>query len=84
MTAGLHAFQRGDFEQAAMRWQAAAHAYASMHQPQAQSNALTHLARAYEALGHDDRAAHSLQTALQLAEQAGDHLQVAIVFNWAT
>jgi len=81
MTEGLHAFQRGDFEQAAMRWQAAAHAYASRHQPQAQSHALTHLARAYEALGHDDRAAHSLQTALQLAEQAGDHLQVAIVLN---
>jgi len=81
MAEGLYAFQRGDFEQAAMRWQAAAHAYASMQQPQAQSNALTHLARAYEALGHDDRAIYSLQTALQLAEQVGDPRRAAMAFE---
>jgi tetratricopeptide (TPR) repeat protein len=81
MTEGQYAFQRGDFEQAAMQWQAAAHAYASMQQPQAQSHALTHLARAYEALGHDDRAIYSLQTALQLAEQVGDPRRAAMAFE---
>ena len=56
MADGRHAFQRGDFAGAVTRWQQAAHLYAERKQPQARSVALTHLARAYEALGHADRA----------------------------
>ena len=52
---GLAAFQRGDFEGAAASRQAAARLAAETKQPQAHSLALTHLARAYAALGHDDR-----------------------------
>ena len=52
MAKGLAAFQRGDFEGAAASWQAAARLYAETKQPQAHSLALTHLARAYAALGH--------------------------------
>src|SRR5262245_33046601 len=52
LATGLAAFQRGDFEGAAASWQAAARLYANTKQPQAQSLALTHLARAYTALGH--------------------------------
>jgi tetratricopeptide (TPR) repeat protein len=71
MATGQVAFQRGDFEGAAASWRTAARLYANTKQPQAHSLALTHLARAYAALGHDDQAAQSLRTALQLAEEAG-------------
>ena len=71
MANGQAAFQRGDFEGAATSWQVAARLYADTKQPQAHSLALTHLARAYAALGHDDQAVQSLRTALRLAEEAG-------------
>ena len=79
LAAGLEAFQRGDIEAAAKAWQEAARLSAEAKQPQAHSLALTHLAQAYEALGHYSEAAHSLQAALKLAEHAGDRTQVAIV-----
>ena len=75
MATGQAAFQRGDFEGAAASWQAAARLYAATKQPQAQSLALTHLARAYAALGHDDQAVQSLRAALRLAEEAGEPTQ---------
>ena len=81
MADGRQAFQRGDFAGAATRWQQAAHLYAEIKQPQAHSVALTHLARAYEALGHADRAEDSLRTALPLAEHAGDQAQVALILG---
>ena len=60
MAQGVDAFQRGDMEQAALMWQQAARDYAAAGQRQAHSIALTHLARAYVALGHHDRAAEGL------------------------
>lgn len=81
MTAGYDAFRRGDMAAAAHHWQAAARDYEATKQPQAHSVALTYLAQAYAALGHYDRAASSLDTALLLAEQVGDRIQVARV--WA-
>lgn len=80
MTRGMNAFRRGDMEQAAILWQQAARDYAAAHQLQAQSVALTHLARAYTALGHSDRARQSLYTALHSAKAAGDVRQTALVF----
>jgi CHAT domain-containing protein len=79
MTQGVDAFQRGDMEQAALMWQQAARDYAAAGQLQAQSAALTHLARAYIALGHHDRAAEGLQVALHSARTAGAARQVALV-----
>jgi tetratricopeptide (TPR) repeat protein len=81
MVHGRQSFERGDFAGAVARWQQAAHLYAESKQPQARSVALTHLARAYEALGHADRAEDSLRTALPLAEQAGDQAQVALILG---
>ncbi|HEY7491000.1 MAG TPA: tetratricopeptide repeat protein, partial [Candidatus Tectomicrobia bacterium] len=81
MAEGLEAFQRGDIERAAARWQEAAHLYARTQQPQAHRIALTHLAHAYEALGHYSQAVDSLYTALRLAEDAGDRTQVALILG---
>jgi CHAT domain-containing protein len=81
MATGLAVFQRGDFEGAAVSWQAAARLAAETRQPQAQSLALTYLARAYAALGHDDRAVQSLRTALQVAEEAGEPTQQARILG---
>ena len=81
MADGHHAFQRGDFAGAVTSWQQAAHLAAAAQQPQARSVALTHMARAYAALGHADRAEASLRTALPLAEQGGDQAQVALILG---
>lgn len=81
LAAGHEAYQHGDFEAAAARWQAAAHGYARARQPQAHSVALTHLARAYEALGHYRQVQENLRLALQAAEQAEDRGQQAIVLG---
>jgi CHAT domain-containing protein len=79
MAQGVDAFERGDMEQAALMWQRAARDYAATGQRQAQSVALTHLARAYIALGHHDRAAEALQLALHRAKVAGAARQMALV-----
>jgi CHAT domain-containing protein len=81
MADGRQAFQRGDFSGAVTHWQQAAHFYAEHKQPQAQSRALTLLARAYASLGHADRAEDNLRTALPLAEHAGDQAQVALILG---
>lgn len=81
MAEGLEAFQRGDIERAAASWQHAAQVYADTQQPHARSVALTHLAQAYEALGHYSQAEDSLRTALTLAEAAGYRTQVAIILG---
>jgi hypothetical protein len=52
MAEGLHAFQQGEIEQAAVCWREAARLYAGTFQAQAHSDVLTHLASAYAALGH--------------------------------
>lgn len=78
---GHRAFQRGDFAGAVTHWQQAAQRAAAAQQPQVHSLALTHMARAYTALGHTDRAEASLRTARPLAEQAGAPAQVALILG---
>jgi CHAT domain-containing protein len=78
---GLQAFQHGEIEQAAVHWREAARLYAGTSQVQAHSAALSHLASAYEALGHYGQAAQSLREALQLAEQSADRTQIATVLG---
>ena len=78
---GLQAFHQGAFDQAVQHWQAAAQQYARSAQPLAHSKALTHLAQAYQALGHYRKAHDSLTTAYRLAQQVGDQTQLASVLG---
>src|SRR6267143_1907452 len=78
---GLQLFQRGDFEQAVVSWNEAARRAAQAQQPQAQSVALTHVAQAYQALGHYRQAVQSLEAALALAQRTADRAQTAAVLG---
>ena len=51
MAEGRKAFQQGAFEQAVLHWREAARLYEQAAKPEQQSEALTHLAQAYQALG---------------------------------
>jgi tetratricopeptide (TPR) repeat protein len=81
MAQGWSAWQRGAFEEAVRSWLDAALRYAQTAQPRTQSVALTQLARAYQALGQYRQASQSLSSALELAQQAGDRVQVATVLG---
>ncbi len=81
MTRGMHACHRGVFEDAAQLWQEVAARYAQAKQAQAQAQALTHLAQAYQALGHYGKARVSLEAAQILAEQFDDRTQLAAVLG---
>jgi tetratricopeptide (TPR) repeat protein len=78
---GLQSFQRGGFEQAVVSWSEAARRAEKAQQPKAQSVALTHLAQAYQALGHYRQAVQSLEAALALAKRAGDRAQIAAILG---
>jgi CHAT domain-containing protein len=77
MAEGRKAFQQGAFEQAVLHWREAARLYEQAAQPEQQSEALTHLAQADQALGQYQEALSSLTLALTLAKQAGDQTQIA-------
>ncbi len=81
MAQGWSAWQRGAFEEAVRAWLEAARHHEQARQPRGQSTALTQLAHAYQALGQYRQAAQSLSSALALAQQAGDRIQVATVLG---
>ena len=81
MAQGWSAWQRGAFEEAVRSWQGAAQRYAQAGQPRVQSEALTQLAHAYQALGQYHKAEQSLSLALDLAQKAGDWVQAATVLG---
>src|SRR5215467_1604095 len=81
MAQGWSAWQRGAFEEAVRSWQDAAQRYAQARQPRAQSDALTQLARAYQALGQYRKAVQNLSLALELARKSGDRTQAAAVLG---
>ena len=81
MAQGWSAWQRGAFEEAVRAWLAAAQRYEQAHQPRAQSDALTQLAHAYQALGQYRKAVQNLSSALSLAQKAGDRAQAAAVLG---
>src|SRR6266850_820172 len=60
---------------------AGAQHYEQARQPRAQSDALTQLAHAYQALGQYRKAVQNLSSALALAQQAGDRTQAATVLG---
>jgi CHAT domain-containing protein/lipopolysaccharide biosynthesis regulator YciM len=78
---GLQAFQRGDFEQAVVAWGEVARRAEQAQQPHVHSVALTHLAQAYQALGHYQQAVQSLEVALVLATRTADRAQIAAVLS---
>jgi CHAT domain-containing protein/Tfp pilus assembly protein PilF len=77
MEQGLTSFQRGDFEQAILSWVEAANLYEKEHNSGKQTEALTHLSRAYESIGQYKNALKNLETALILAEKTGDWARMA-------
>src|SRR5215813_8431793 len=81
MAEGRNAFQQGAFEEAVLHWREAARLYEQAAQPEQQSQALTHLAQAYQALGQYQEVFSSLSLALTLAKQAGDQTQIASVLH---
>ena len=78
---GEQLFQRGDFEQAVASWSEAARRAEQAQQPHAHSVALTHLAQAYQALGHYREAVQSLEAALALAQRLADRTRIAAVLG---
>jgi CHAT domain-containing protein len=74
---GTQAFRRGDFEEAASNWAAAAYLYEKAGNAREQTRALTHLSEAYTALGSYQEAAKTLGLALGVAERSRDPAGVA-------
>lgn len=81
MEQGFKAYRQGAFEEAALHWLEAARLFEQAGQPREESNALTHLSQAYEALGVYTKAVTSLELALARAGQAGDQAQIAAVLG---
>ena len=81
MEQGLKAYRQGAFEEAALHWLEAARLFEQAGKPREESNALTHLSQAYEALGVYTKAVTSLELALARAGQAGDQTQTAAVLG---
>src|SRR5713226_8120494 len=81
MAEGRKAFQQGAFEQAVLHWREAARLYERAAQPEQQSEALTHLAQADQALGQYQEVFSSLTLALTLAKQSGDQTQIASILH---
>lgn len=81
MDEGVSSFQRGDFEQAALNWAEAAKLYEREKKFSQQTNALTHLAQAYQAVGQYKEAFKNLESALVLSEKSGDRTQTALVLG---
>ncbi|MEW6298186.1 MAG: CHAT domain-containing protein [Thermodesulfobacteriota bacterium] len=78
---GLQAFRRGSYAEAIDSWQAAARFYEQAGQYGDQSEALTHLASAYQALGRYAEAAASLDLALTAAKQVNDQARIALALS---
>lgn len=81
MVQGLRAFQRGAFEQAAARWIEAARLYEREGKPGKQSEALTLVSQAYQAIGQYKQALKTLEFGLVLAQKSGDRTRIASVLG---
>ena len=81
MEQGLHAYQRGSFDQALAAWKQAADLYERDGKAGEQSRALAQAARASESLGQVSQAFQQLELALTLAQQTGDRVRIAGVLE---
>src|SRR5580765_687704 len=71
MTQGLHAYQRGSFDQALAAWKQAADLYERDGKIGEQSRALMQAAQASQSLGQISQALQQSELALTLAQQVG-------------
>lgn len=81
MQQGLHAYQRGSFDQALAAWKQAADLYERDGKVGEQSRALAQAAQASESLGQVNQALQQLELALTLAQQTGDRARIAAVME---
>src|SRR5580765_1219952 len=81
MTQGLHAYQRGSFDQALAAWRQAADLYERDGKIGEQSRALAQAAQASESLGQVSQALQQLELALTLAQQTGNRARIAVVME---
>jgi CHAT domain-containing protein len=81
MTQGLHAYQRGSFDQALAAWKQAAQLYEQSGKVREQSQALVQAAQASESLGQVSQALQRLELALTLAQQIADRSWIATVLE---
>ena len=81
MTQGLHAYQRGSFDQALAAWKQAADLYEQAGKIGGQSQALSRAAQASESLGQISQALQQLELALTLAQQTRDRIRIAVVLE---
>jgi tetratricopeptide (TPR) repeat protein len=81
MTQGLHAYQRGSFDQALAAWKQAAELYERHGRIEKQSRALAQAAQASESLGQVSQALQQLELALTLAQQTGDRARITAVME---
>ncbi|HEY0076485.1 MAG TPA: tetratricopeptide repeat protein, partial [Abditibacteriaceae bacterium] len=75
---GQEAFARGDFAQAAEKWHKAATVFTSKGQKSAQVKTLAQLGLAYQALGQPEKAAATLESAVEIARKSGDRVRWAL------
>src|SRR4028118_836124 len=73
-TQGQEAFARGDFAQAAEKWHKAATVCTNKGQKSAQVKTLAQLGLAYQALGQPEKAAATLESAVDIATKSGDRV----------
>lgn len=81
MAQGREFFTQGSFPQAALHWMEAARLYEREGQLKEQSQALTHLAYAFQQEGQIREALTTLQAALKLSEQVGSRAQTAAILG---
>jgi len=81
MQQGLHAYQKGSFEQALAAWKQAAQLYEQRGNEKDRSVALVQAAQASESLGQINHALQQLEVALALARQIQDRAWTATVLE---
>jgi len=78
---GRRAFQRGDFEQAALSLQTASDLYTAEGALEQRIDVLMQLAEAYQALGQQRKSLQALQLAHKLVEQISDRIRMAAILG---
>src|SRR5262245_57207711 len=81
MQQGLHAYQRGSFDQALAAWKQAADLYERAGKVGEQSRALAQAAQASESLGQVNQALQQLELGLTLAQQTGDQALIVTIME---
>ena len=81
MAAGMDSFQKGKFPNAVRHWDSAARLFETQGNPTSQAQALTNLAQALQQIGQYNKAALTLQFALDLVKGEQDSLAMASILG---